>query len=561
MEDEVKDIKNEPAETEIGSPNNAGEEAGEIVSADNPLTEFVEETPEDEENTNDYFNLLGIDGIHDLFLTPTGRTFATLEVNGHNENYEINSKECKKWLIVKYFKIVGMTPPSEWTKEKLRIMDALAQIGGVIKPVYIRVAHHQSRVYIDLGNEIWDAVEISANGWQVISDPPVKFYRSPSMVPLPYPTIGVSALNSFKKILNIEKESDWILILAWLVGAHGPGPYPVLVLQGEQGTAKTFTSRLIRELIDPNAAPVRTSPRTERDLIISAYNSWGLSFDNLSVIKEWLSNAFCRLSTGGGFATRQLYTNQQEIIIDAKRPIIMNGIDEVVVRHDLLDRSIIINLPVIPEDKRRPERELWDDFELIRPSVLGALYDAVAMALQRTGQVKLESLPRLADFALMVVQAEPALPWNPGEFLRAFKEERQDLIESILDTDPLVEKIKQLMVQTNGYWKGRPTTLYQRLTVFDKGQRSDQLWPKNASALSRKLQTYATFLRSIGIEFKRHANGPDRSISLKRTLHNALHSNINNGHQADLQNIIASEIPIRPDTGRNGLEEIFSSDI
>src|SRR5262249_54107928 len=150
-------------------------------------------------------------------------------------------------------------------------------------------------------------------------------------------------------------------------------------------------------------------PRDERDLMIAAKNAWLMCFDNLSHLPTWISDALARLATGGGYATRELYSDAEEVIIDVQRPTILNGIEDIVTRADLLDRTLILELPTIDEKRRRPEQEFWSAFESTRPFLLGALLDAVSMALRRLPNVKCEQLPRLADFALWATAAEPAL--------------------------------------------------------------------------------------------------------------------------------------------------------
>jgi hypothetical protein len=144
------------------------------------------------------------------------------------------------------------------------------------------------------------------------------------------------------------------------------GPYPLLVIAGEQGSAKTVLSKLLRALVDPNVAPVRTLPREERDLFIAANNGHVLAFDNISALPPWLSDTLCRLASGGAFAVRQLYTDQDEVLFEAARPIILNGIEDVVTRPDLADRGLFVTLRPILEAQRRPEQELWGKFELAR---------------------------------------------------------------------------------------------------------------------------------------------------------------------------------------------------
>ncbi len=228
------------------------------------------------------------------------------------------------------------------------------------------------------------------------------------MLPLPTPEPGGS-IDELRSFLN-EDDDTWRLIVAWLVAMLRPrGPYPALALFAEQGSGKSTTGRLLRELIDPNAAPLRAEPHDGRDLMIAANNSWCLAYENLSHVPPWLSDAFCRLSTGGGFATRELYTDQDEVIFDSQRPVLLTSIEEVATRSDLLDRCLVIWMGAIRDEERRSEDEMYAAFEQVRPRILGALLDAVATALRELPNVKLPGLPRMADFALWVTAAETAL--------------------------------------------------------------------------------------------------------------------------------------------------------
>jgi hypothetical protein len=230
-------------------------------------------------------------------------------------------------------------------------------------------------------------VEIDAQGWRVIDNPPVRFRRAAGMRPLPVP--------------KPRSDADFVLVVAWAIAVlRNHGPYPVIVLSGEQGSAKSTFSAILRALLDPNTARLRALPREDRDLFIAASNGHVLAFDNVSGLPAWISDTLCRLATGGGFAMRQLYTDQDEILFDAARPVILNSIEDIVTRPDLADRAIFLTLEPIPEERRRPEAELWADFEAERPRILGVLLDAVMQGLRRLPETRLEKLPRMADFAL-----------------------------------------------------------------------------------------------------------------------------------------------------------------
>ena len=163
-----------------------------------------------------------------------------------------------------------------------------------------------------------------------------------------------------RSFLNVASDTDFVLAVSWvLAGLRDRGPYPVLVLSGEQGSAKSTFAAILRALLDPNAAPLRALPREDHDLFIAANNGHVLAFDNVSGLPAWISDTLCRLATGGGFAARQLYTDQDEVLFDACRPVILNGIEDIVSRPDLADRALFLTLEPIAEEKRRSEAELW----------------------------------------------------------------------------------------------------------------------------------------------------------------------------------------------------------
>jgi hypothetical protein len=289
----------------------------------------------------------------------------------------------------------------------------------------------------------------------------------------------------------------------------------VLCLHGEHGSAKTYTSLVLRQLIDPHSCPSRGVPRDLRDLSIMAQNSWVLVLDNLSQVADWLSDGLCRLSTGGGFSTRQLYTDRDEALFHAQRPVILNGIDEVAVRGDLLDRAIVLHLPVIPQNAYRPEADLKQAFEAVRPRLLGALLDAAACALRRLPEAGWAAQTRMADLVQWVTAAEPTLGWPEGTFLRAFTANREASSRTALEVSPLVEPLVRLAEQ--GEWTGSATVLLDALrggTVEAVSRRRG--WPANPKCLSDQLRRLAPNLRRIGLELTFHRCNKGRLIQVRR---------------------------------------------
>ena len=250
----------------------------------------------------------------------------------------------------------------------------------------------------------------------------------------------------------------------------------------------------------------RALPREDRDLFIAANNGHVLAFDNVSGLPGWISDTLCRLATGGGFAVRQLYSDQDEILFNAERPVILNGIEDFVTRPDLADRAVLLALEPIPEKRRQPEGELWRTFEAERPRILGVLLDAIVMGLNRLPHTRLERLPRMADFALWAAACESAF-WSAGTFEAAYRTNRDEAVDSVIDADPVASTIRSMMV-------GRPNgagTASDLLVVLARaaGERVSKSkgWPDTPRALAGRLRRAVTFLRKISIDVKFSRDG------------------------------------------------------
>ena len=392
-------------------------------------------------------------------------------------------------------------------------LSGMARFDGADHDVHIRVAGRDGVIYVDLCDPQWRAVEITSTGWRIINDPPVRFQRRRGMQPLPVPVVGGS-IAELRRFINVASDTDFCLMVTWQVQALRPrGPYPILILLAEQGAAKTTTAKVQRRLCDPSESDVRRPPRNTEDLMIAATNGHIVAFDNLSRLREDLADNLSVLATGGGFAVRQLYTNREEEIFQAQRPIILNGIGQVATRSDLLDRAIVITLPPIPEQGRRDEGSFWQEFDRARPRILGALLDAVSFGLRRHPDVRLERKPRMADFAMWSVAVEPACPWPDGTFLEAYAGNRLGAVEALLDGDPVADVIRAIAP-----WSGTATDLLGQLNQRapeNLTKRKD--WFSRPRQVSDALRRLAPGLRRVGIDvaFTRHGHLRSRLIVIE----------------------------------------------
>jgi hypothetical protein len=283
----------------------------------------------------------------ELFHTPHGEAFATVPLNPGRATWLLQGSDFRGWLTRQFYEEEGVLLRRSDLQEVIRFLEYKALYEGPERTVWLRVAEAGEAIFIDLANDAWEAIEITARGWQVVTEPPVKFRRPPGMLALPSPVAG-GCLEELQPLMNVATPQDWIVLLAWLVAALRPrGPYPVLLLYGEQGTGKSAVARLLRVILDPSSTPLRTEPRDSRNLMIAARHNWVLGFDNLSSLSPNMSDALCRLATGGGYAVRRLYTDADEALFDAQRPVLLTGIEELPIRGDLIDRALMLTLPPV----------------------------------------------------------------------------------------------------------------------------------------------------------------------------------------------------------------------
>jgi len=303
-----------------------------------------------------------------------------------------------------------------------------------------------------------------------------------------------------------------VLLLEWL---RDNTTQPLLELIGEQGCGKSLIAKFLRKLIDPNRVPLRGIRQKVEDTFILASNSHIYTIENASYLKNELQDALCSLSTGGGFAARKLYTDGDESALDMRKPVLMNGIDVLVTRPDLLDRTIHINLPRLKF--RVVESELEKNFENAVPDILGGLLDLLSKALGAIPEINIapQDLPRLGDFGILgeavyKVQGKP-----DGTFLKEFFAMRKNAVLRILEATPLGSLIQEL-VNNEGEFKGTFKRLLENLRARDPNSKL----PTTPKALADKLRRLAPALRESGfqIDFPEERKEDGYHVEISKTL-------------------------------------------
>lgn len=433
----------------------------------------------------------------------------------HQETHPVKSSGFSLWLRLLAYNELGKVN-DRGVAEAAGILSGKAVHEGEVRQVGLRVAGDLCRVFIDLADAAWRVIVVLDGVLRVIPahECPIRFIRRKGMLALPEPKPGVG-LAGFRELVNLSDDADWHRLLAWMVTALRPvGPYPILLVDGEAGSAKTTLCRLVRSLIDPHKVLLRRPPKDEQNAMIGASNSWIPAFDNISGLPPALSDALCSLATGGGFGTRQLYTDGEEHLIDVARPIMLNGIDDLVSRGDLLDRSVRIHLQPIPSDRRKTEAEIWDAFESLRAGALYELLIGVQTALRDFHSIRPAASLRMADFGKWATAAEAGLRLPEGSIVNACLTDRADADAAAIEASAVGPAVVQF-VRDRGSWKGTASDLLAILSSPSNNYSTDvdhrsRDWPKSANYLSNALRRLAPHLRRQGIEFTRGRVGHDR---------------------------------------------------
>lgn len=428
-----------------------------------------------------------------------GDAYISVQVKDHCQHHRLPSRGIQDHLQLLFYRREGRSLSSPSLQEAMSLLGTMARVDGPQCVTGLRTCHHDGHTYIDLGDSSWQVVVVEPGSWRVIPavECPVRFTRPHHMWALPVPLPGGS-LTVLQQFLSVDTAS-FMMCVAWLLAAiSGMRPYPLLAVSGVQGHGKSSAMSTLQRLVDPHQADRRKAPRDERDLFITAKNAHVIAYDNISVISPWLSDGLCVLSTGGAFTTRTLFSDDEETVLEAARPVIINGIDDLLARADLADRALTIMVQPIDERSRMTELELWTSYAEARPQLLGALLTALAGALERLPTTTLTSSPRLADFARLIVAAEPGLPWQPGEFLRAYTRMQTEAAEILLDGEVITEAI-QAFIDEVGTWTGLVGELLKILTArLPQPARPPKEWPQNPKALGVQLRRLAIALSRTG---------------------------------------------------------------
>ena len=439
--------------------------------------------------------------------TAEGAGVALIEIEGRQEVHMLNSTGFDRWLRGQVYAAhkVGIADPA--MKTAIATLGAVGTFEGPEVQTHLRCAKLDDAYYLDLCDDGWRAVRIAAGEWSLLDRSPVHFVRTAGARPLPQPGARGN-VNLLWKHLNVPKDAR-PLVLAWLIDAMRPDtPYPVLELAGEMGSSKSTTQRRLRALIDPVAVPLRGAPKCVEDIHIAAANAQVCSFENLSSLSQDMQDALCILSTGGGYATRQLYTNGEEHVITSKRPVMLNGINGVATAPDLIERVITIELPTIAAGKRQDEQTMEAAWLRDYPSIFTGLLTLFAETLEMLPKVEIPEgmQKRMLDYQRLGEAVCMALGGKAGEFSQRLDSMHGDSLARGLESYGVAVGIQILAARPEGReWEGTYLQLLTELNRMPEIDRSN--WPRSPRHLSGQVKRIAPGLRRAGVRIEAAGRG------------------------------------------------------
>lgn len=455
-----------------------------------------------------------------IFLGQNGIAYAVMRDRGNPYALPVGSRQLGN-AIREIGQTEGITLRKAEVNDINGVLQAHAEMAGVCKDVFFRVAPVAGGIEIDLGEENHIRARVTAGKVErVVQSSTALFYRTQGSRPMVVPA-SVGNIDLLKKYLNMDAISA-TLFTAWLAYtlAHPKVPtskFVILVLQGNQGSGKTsLCNNIILPLIDPNHIGVQVLPGNAKDLAIAAQNAHVLCFDNVREFKQSIADTLCIAATGGALTGRQLYSDADQHVIRLHVALVLNGLHSFIDQPDLAQRCLPIQLRPISEGNRKSEEQLVREFEADAPAIMRGLLDLIAQVFVHLPTVEPDNPERMIDFARWLAAMEKAQGIPAGIYQTEYSQAlNQGQLDSILENPLAATMVDFAQRMSRSEWSGTPAELLGKLNEHaDIGAQRSKQWPQNAIALSKRLLPLQASLQSQGIAVDLH-RGKHRTITIK----------------------------------------------
>jgi len=415
-----------------------------------------------------------------------------------NKTYPLKSSRVKDILSYQFFKQTGKAPNADALTQTMNTLRGKALFESPTITLQNRVAEQAGAFWYHMGDG--KVIKVTPDKWEITEKVPILF-RSYSTQEAQVPPQQDGNIWDVFDFLNIDQKHQ-LLVAVYLISCFLPEiPHPIFHPHGAQGSGKTTFCRVLKSLIDPSPLSTLIMQRDYAQLIQVIAHHHFVPFDNLSDLPGWASDVLAIACTGGGLSKRQLYTDEEDVVLSVKRCIGINAINLLIQRADLMDRSILLHLERIDPNRRKDETEFWADFEKKKAGILGGIFNTLSRAIAIYPTVKLKSLPRMADFAKWGYAIGEALKQDGGnEFLEAYDANIAHQNEEIIQSNTLIIAVLSAM-DDRIKWEGTIKTIYDQLLENTKPDKKDHSFPKTERKLRAHLERAKTTLAQQGIHF------------------------------------------------------------
>ena len=410
----------------------------------------------------------------------------------------VKNKEVKAQILSHVFMVTGKHLKSQVVSEVISALEGRAICEGQKIKLELRIAKYKGWFLYDLGDG--RVVRVKKDGWDIIGAPPI-FRRYAHQQIQVEPVRGGNPWDIFD-FMNIKPEHQLetlVLLISYLVPEIA---HPVFHPHGAHGSGKTTLCSMVKALLDPSSLSVMIAPKNKQELIRQINRHHVSLFDNMSKLDSEMSDIICITCTGGSVAKRALWTDDDDCIFSFKRCIGLNGINLLISKPDLLDRSMLLHLERIQEKERKLETKLLTEFSKARPEILGGMFDILSKAKSLYSGDKPKNKPRLADFATWgYAIAEAIEEGNGKKFVTAYKANIRRQNTEVLQHNSLCIAVVQLM-KSKSEWEGTIKQAYEKLYEIVEPARTDGTFPDNPRQLSKYLERIqATLEEAVGIKY------------------------------------------------------------
>lgn len=415
----------------------------------------------------------------------------------------INADRIKLFIIDSCVETFGETPKQASVIDVIKALEAKILTNGNRFPIGKRVICTKDKIWLNMANEKNQVIEVSKDGWDVVTDPPVRFLYQQNIFPLPEPDRN-GDITCLDEIIPFEREEQFQMVVGWMLGQFLPsGENMVLMVVGPEGSGKSVTVETVKYIIDPRRDLITNLPDDKRDFLALIHSNHTLAIDNASYMSNEISDLICQATSGVSLSERKLFSNGEVFCTFGRTPVVINSITPVIGRHDLLSRTGTIEFCHNGNRRTRTRTEIEELRRERHPKILGAILDALVACLRGWRDVQLEEKIRLADLGQWVTAGEEVLPYPVGSFVKAMaKSQRENTIDNLID-DEFTGSVLDFVKKRGGEYESTIGNFLASLRRDFPDVAESKAFPRTAKGLSAALLRNEKAFREVGLSVSR----------------------------------------------------------